>query len=90
MHFGPVTSCKVEQVKGMTYNLQHFLGEPNWPHIDKSSSAKNNVCDDYVTGLLKNPENILYQLTIYLAPGDYHRFHSPADWTVKLRRHFQG
>ncbi|XP_014210828.1 phosphatidylserine decarboxylase proenzyme, mitochondrial isoform X2 [Copidosoma floridanum] len=92
LHYGPVTSCKVEQVKGITYNLQHFLGEPNWPRIDKKTDSGINktVCDDYVTSLLKNPENVLYQLTVYLAPGDYHRFHSPADWTIKLRRHFQG
>ncbi|XP_011498976.1 PREDICTED: phosphatidylserine decarboxylase proenzyme [Ceratosolen solmsi marchali] len=91
LHFGPVTSCKVEQVKGMTYNLQHFLGEPNWPQVDNNSmELKTSVDDDYVSSLLKNPENILYQLTIYLAPGDYHRFHSAVDWTIKLRRHFQG
>uniref|UniRef100_A0A9L0I7F3 Phosphatidylserine decarboxylase n=1 Tax=Equus asinus TaxID=9793 RepID=A0A9L0I7F3_EQUAS len=27
---------------------------------------------------------------IYLAPGDYHCFHSPTDWTVSHRRHFPG
>jgi len=32
----------------------------------------------------------LYESTIYLSPGDYHRFHSPADWTVLMRRHFPG
>jgi len=27
---------------------------------------------------------------IYLAPGDYHGYHSPASWTVTERRHFPG
>jgi len=25
-----------------------------------------------------------------LAPGDYHRFHSPTDWTIYSRRHVPG
>merc|ERR1712227_296728 len=42
--------------------------------------------------LLNNCDNStqLYETTIYLSPGDYHRFHSPADWTVLMRRHFPG
>jgi phosphatidylserine decarboxylase len=31
--FGPVNTCKVEQVKGITYSLQGFLGEPTWSSI---------------------------------------------------------
>lgn len=46
--------------------------------------------DDYVNSLLMNPNNQLYQLIVYLAPGDYHRFHSAANWKIDLRRHFQG
>jgi phosphatidylserine decarboxylase len=26
--FAPVNTCNVEQVKGVTYSLQQFLGEP--------------------------------------------------------------
>lgn len=32
----------------------------------------------------------LYFSVIYLAPGDYHHYHSPTNWVATLRRHFIG
>lgn len=62
------------QVKGVNYSLDKFLG------LDNKSSS-----------LLRDPEkNNLYHCLFYLAPGDYHRYHSPADWVVEERKHFPG
>ena len=40
--------------------------------------------------LKQSPRNEMYQIVIYLAPGDYHRFHSPGEFLVKSRRYFPG
>ncbi|XP_019850075.1 PREDICTED: phosphatidylserine decarboxylase proenzyme, mitochondrial-like isoform X2 [Amphimedon queenslandica] len=33
---------------------------------------------------------VLHTAVLYLSPGDYHHFHSPADWRLHLYRHFPG
>ncbi|CAL8079607.1 unnamed protein product [Calicophoron daubneyi] len=38
----------------------------------------------------KNNTTGIHHILIYLAPGDYHRFHSPTDWLIFMRRHFPG
>lgn len=80
LHFGSVKNSEVEQVKGVTYSLEQFLG----PH------KGNTEADNFRDRILSHPENDLFHVVIYLAPGDYHCFHSPVDWTVQLRRHFPG
>ncbi|RUS79285.1 hypothetical protein EGW08_012940, partial [Elysia chlorotica] len=46
--------------------------------------------DAYQNSLRLRPGNELHHVIIYLAPGDYHRFHSPTTWVVEHRRHFPG
>lgn len=38
-----------------------------------------------------NPEKTkIYSIIFYLAPGDYHRFHSPTQMSLKSRNHILG
>jgi len=94
MTCGTVSSNYVEQVKGVTYSLSRFLGPVNWPHVaDKSAVAKSDSAHnvDYVEQIKSRIKDTqLYQAVIYLSPGDYHRFHSPTEWTVTFRRYFPG
>ncbi|KAM3939529.1 phosphatidylserine decarboxylase proenzyme, mitochondrial isoform 1-T1 [Leptodactylus fuscus] len=84
LHFGRVKNCEVEQVKGVTYSLESFLGPQTW--TENLPISKNSFQDQLVT----KEGNELYHCVIYLAPGDYHCFHSPTDWNVHHRRHFPG
>jgi len=100
LNCGAVTNNQVEQVKGVAYTLSHFLGPQTFPRDISSSSsqaaeqqtvsAPNSKDVVYEERLKYNTKNSLYQCIIYLAPGDYHRFHSPANWKISYRRYFPG
>lgn len=81
LHLGPVHSdTHLEQIKGVTYTLEAFLG-PKW----------SDTNGQYIESIKQRKEGTaLFHCIIYLAPGDYHRFHSPADWKPVIRRHFHG
>ncbi|XP_056601283.1 phosphatidylserine decarboxylase proenzyme, mitochondrial isoform X2 [Triplophysa dalaica] len=89
LHFGRVKNCEVEQVKGVTYSLQTFLGPLTW-----TENLLNNRNEDdpssFQDTLVTKEGNELFHCVVYLAPGDYHCFHSPTDWRVAHRRHFPG
>ena len=88
--YGSVNDGKVEQVKGVTYSLQSFLGPLKSETVEILEFTKISE-KIFQKSLMRDPvNNNLYQCVVYLAPKDYHGFHSPVDWTIKRRRHFPG
>jgi phosphatidylserine decarboxylase len=71
---------EIEQVKGITYSLNALLG----PNPDSKKSPLDGPT------FIPKKDHDLFFAVVYLAPGDYHRFHSPTEWKVKLMRHFAG
>lgn len=90
LHFGRVTAGMMEQVKGVSYSLNEFLGPAYWQKGPEARPALAHHRPEYEKSLLMKGDTDLFHCVIYLAPGDYHCFHSPAEWTVTYRRHFPG
>jgi len=82
--FGEMTygDLKLDQIKGISYPLDLFVGprHPFLKGLERSFSGSSESSEDFK----------IFYCSVYLAPGDYHWFHSPTEWTVEHRRHIPG
>lgn len=65
-----------EQVKGVRYAIRDLL--PQSTHVDSMIAA------------VEQGNQSIYYATVYLSPGDYHRFHSPCDWQIAKSEGIRG
>ncbi|KAG7664252.1 PSD1 [[Candida] subhashii] len=75
----------------LTYRDEHdgtALGER--ASISKELAVAEDLAPTPLESLKISKHKQLYFAVIYLAPGDYHHFHSPTSWVTTLRRHFIG
>ena len=74
MQLGEVIDYKINEVKGYDYDVRDFLGPVEF----------NTRVSFYIIFIKISKEDMrLYMVVISLWPGNYHGFHSPANWSVK-------
>lgn len=94
-------SYTVDDLLGMNSDkdVHHFLRNINVQHTGDQAIPRTQPRAAYADVAREvggsaagagGPTKSLFYAVIYLAPGDYHRFHSPANWVVQLRRYFTG
>lgn len=96
-------SRRIEKVNGLVNACDGTLlhcGELNfeadkeiiYPEQVKGSlyPLKDLIGEEAIKKIARKPGKSLYYCTIYLAPGDYHRFHAPANMKIESVQSYSG
>ena len=94
LSFGEVDALDstMDCIKGQTYRLDEFLfGYQTQKSAEDraTSQGKKSTAERLIQSATERGNKVAY-MVVYLAPGDYHRFHSPATFTASYRRHIAG
>lgn len=81
VHSDAIEKTVVENIKGKSYSLKDLIGDCSTLLEGSTQKGTSNT---------KQSRKKLNYIVLYLAPGDYHHFHSPHNVTFTLRRHFPG
>lgn len=87
------------KLNGISYSLDDFVGNGAATDNESTEQLGDAAARSATFGQMANADmwlpdlttdKQLYYAVIYLAPGDYHRFHSPVNWVSQIRRHYVG
>ena len=91
LSFGEVDTmkCTIDCIKGHDYRLDEFLFGFQTDKRNEDQHKRITMVERILDSAKDRGNKVMY-CVIYLAPQDYHRYHSPTYFVANYRRHIAG